>query len=90
MASDPAHQLRAALDAAVQRLIERLQTDPDWERRGLELREYLQNDETLGRYVQDLWTSLRERLQKDLADDDSGNLPQGGRHGAMAGHGAGG
>ncbi|WP_160016471.1 DUF445 family protein, partial [Raoultella sp. 18109] len=36
VASDPSHQLRTALDAAVQRLIERLQTDPEWERRGLE------------------------------------------------------
>ena len=71
VASDPSHQLRTALDAAVQRLIERLQTDPEWERRGLELREYLQNDETLGRYVQELWTSLRERLQKDLSDENS-------------------
>lgn len=71
VASDPSHQLRSALDAAVQRLIERLQSDPEWERRGLELREYLQNDETLGRYVQDLWTSLRERLQKDLSDENS-------------------
>ncbi|SFD79461.1 DUF445 domain-containing protein [Paracidovorax konjaci] len=71
VASDPDHQLRTALDAAVQRLIVRLQTDPEWERRGLELREYLQNDETLGRYVQDLWTNLRERLQDDLANEDS-------------------
>ncbi|MDA8522739.1 DUF445 domain-containing protein [Acidovorax sp. NCPPB 4044] len=71
VASDPDHQLRTTLDAAVQRLIVRLQTDPEWERRGLELREYLQNDETLGRYVQDLWTNLRERLQDDLANENS-------------------
>ncbi|WCM93705.1 DUF445 domain-containing protein [Acidovorax sp. NCPPB 2350] len=71
VASDPSHQLRGTLDTAVQRLVARLQTDPEWERRGHELREYLQNDDTLGRYVQELWTGLRERLQKDLADEDS-------------------
>lgn len=71
VAEDPQHELREALDGAVQRLIARLQTDPDWARRGEEVRSYLQNDEVLGRYVRDLWQGLRERLRADLADEDS-------------------
>lgn len=71
MAEDPAHELRGALDAALQRLIARLQDDPDWLRRGEEVRAYLQNDAVLARYVHDLWAGLRERLRADLADEDS-------------------
>ncbi|GKT24288.1 DUF445 domain-containing protein [Acidovorax sp. SUPP3334] len=71
VAGNPTHQLRGTLDGAVQRLVERLQSDPEWAERGMAIRDYLQNDATLGRYVQTLWTSLRERLQRDLADEES-------------------
>ena len=71
VAEDPQHELREALDGAVQRLIARLQTDPDWARRGDEVRGYLQNDEVLGRYVRDLWSDLRQKLRDDLMNEDS-------------------
>ena len=71
VAEDPRHELRDALDSAVQRLITRLQTDPDWARRGEEVRSYLQNDEVLGRYVRDLWEDLRQKLREDLGNEDS-------------------
>lgn len=71
VAEDSQHELRDALDAGVQRLITRLQTDPDWARRGEEVRAYLQNDELLGRYVRELWADLRARLRADLANEDS-------------------
>ncbi len=71
IAEDPRHELREALDGAVARLIARLQQDPEWARRGEEMRGYLQNDELLGEYVQGLWQQLRQRLQADLADEDS-------------------
>ena len=71
VADDPRHELRDALDAGVQRLIARLQTDPDWARRGEEVRAYLQNDELLGRYVSGLWADMRTRLRADLANEDS-------------------
>ena len=56
---------------AVQRLVARLQTDPDWQRRGEEIRTYLQTDATLGRYVQELWQGMRAALQRDLDDPGS-------------------
>ncbi len=71
VAKDPQHQLRDTLDATVQRLVQRLQSDPDWGRRGEEIRLYLLNDQTLGAYVQELWGSLRASLQRDLHDESS-------------------
>ncbi|AEB82873.1 DUF445 domain-containing protein [Alicycliphilus denitrificans] len=71
VADDPRHELREALDGALARLAERLQNDPDWARRGEELRAWLQNDEALGRYVRDLWAGLRRSLREDLAREDS-------------------
>ena len=59
------------MERALARLAERLQNDPDWARRGEELRAWLQNDEALGRYVRDLWAGLRRSLREDLAREDS-------------------
>lgn len=71
VAEDPRHELRQAMDGAIARLIERLQSDPDWLRRGEEVRDFLQNDARLAEYVGELWTELRHKLRADLADDDS-------------------
>jgi hypothetical protein len=71
VAQNPQHQLREQFDAAVQRMVLRLQTDPDWARKGEEIRRYLQTNATLGRYVQDLWQGMRAALQRDLADEHS-------------------
>jgi uncharacterized membrane-anchored protein YjiN (DUF445 family) len=71
VAEDPQHELREALDGALQRLAARLQDDPEWTRRGEELRDYLQNDEVLGRYVSGLWADLRGKLRADLDNPDS-------------------
>lgn len=71
IAHNPEHRVREALDAAVARLIERLQTDPDFADRAEQLRHYLLHDEKLAGYLQALWTQLRQRLQADLADEHS-------------------
>ncbi|MCZ8093290.1 MAG: DUF445 domain-containing protein [Acidovorax sp.] len=71
VAANPQHALRAQFDAAVQRFIERLRTDPDWARKGEEIRTWLQTDATVAGYVQTLWQDLRGALQRDLADTDS-------------------
>jgi len=71
VAEDPQHELRQAMDGAIARLIERLRSDPDWLRRGEEVRGFLQNDERLAGYVGELWIDLRRKLRADLADDDS-------------------
>ena len=71
VAHNPQHQLREQFDLAVQRLALRLQTDPQWARKGEEIRRYLQTNATLGRYVRDLWQGMRAALQRDLADEHS-------------------
>ncbi|KQO35880.1 hypothetical protein ASF19_22590 [Acidovorax sp. Leaf84] len=71
VADNPQHALRAQFDAAVQRFIERLRSDPDWVRKGEEIRTYLQTDATVAGYVQTLWQDLRGALRRDLADADS-------------------
>ncbi len=71
VAANPQHALRAQFDGALQRFIERLRTDPDWLRKGEEIRTYLQTDPMVGGYVQTLWLDLRHALQRDLAAPDS-------------------
>jgi epoxyqueuosine reductase len=71
IARNPEHQLRDALDEALARLITRLQSDPEWERKGEEIRRYLQTDPTVGAYAESLWAGLRARLQRELADEQS-------------------
>lgn len=71
IAEDPRHELREALDSAVARLIEQLKSDPEWARRGEQVRGYLQDDALLGQYVGQLWNDLRRRLREDLADENS-------------------
>src|SRR3989344_5326744 len=71
VAANPQHALRAQFDAAVQRFIERLRSDPEWERKGEEIRTWLQTDATVAGYVQTLWLDLRGALQRDLADANS-------------------
>lgn len=71
IAHNPEHRVREALDAAVARLIERLQTDTGFAAQAEQLRHYLLHDEKLAGYLQALWTQLRQRLQADLADEHS-------------------
>lgn len=71
MAGNPQHELREQFDAAVRRMVERLKTDPDWTRRGEEIRTYLLTDATVAEYVHTMWRDLRASLQRDLADGDS-------------------
>lgn len=85
VAANPQHALRAQFDGALQRFIERLRTDPDWLRKGEEIRTYLQTDPMVGGYVQTLWLDLRHALQRDLADPDSVLARQGRKLGVWLG-----
>lgn len=71
VAANPRHVLRAQFDAAVQRFVRRLQTDPAWARKAAEIRDYLRGDPAVGRYVQELWQGARAALLRDLAQPDS-------------------
>ncbi len=85
VAANPQHALRSQFDTVVQRFIERLRTDPDWARKGEQIRAYLQTDRMVGGYVQTLWLDLRHALQRDLADTDSVLARQVGKLGVWLG-----
>ncbi|TAM39357.1 MAG: DUF445 domain-containing protein, partial [Burkholderiaceae bacterium] len=72
VARNPRHQLREKFDDAVRQLIDKLRNDPDFARKGEEIRHYLQHDAALGHYVQELWQGMRAALQRDLANEKSG------------------
>ncbi|UVS87486.1 DUF445 family protein [Burkholderia glumae] len=68
---DPDHQLRRSFDAAAERLVERLKTDPRFLEKGEELNRYLRDGEAFTGYVAELWAQLRDWLKADLARQDS-------------------
>lgn len=71
IAHNPQHRVREAFDDAVQRLVLRLQNDPDYAQRAEQVRHYLLHDEKLAAYLRDLWSRLRQRLAADLANPKS-------------------
>jgi len=68
---DGTHELRQGFNRAVQRLIERLRTDPEMQLKAEEIKTYLKQDETLNSYISQLWGDLRSWLKQDLDKDDS-------------------
>jgi uncharacterized membrane-anchored protein YjiN (DUF445 family) len=64
---DPAHPWRAELRAAVEDLIERLATDPDYLARGEALKARLLADPELPRRLEALWVAAGQRLGADPA-----------------------
>lgn len=71
IAHSPKHLLRAKFDSAVQTFVQRFKTDAAFIRKGEEIKLYLQNDEKLGAYVQQMWIAAREWLRNDLSRNDS-------------------
>ncbi len=71
VALDQGHELRLGFNRAVQRLIEKLKTDPAIAERAEVIKNWLKEDESLNRYIGELWQDLRNWLKADLASDDS-------------------
>ncbi|MDI9220574.1 DUF445 domain-containing protein [Pantoea sp. EA-12] len=71
VALDQGHELRLGFNRAVQRLIEKLKTDPEMAERAEVIKNWLKEDESLNRYIGELWQDLRNWLKADLASDDS-------------------
>ena len=71
MAAEPAHPLRLRFDAYMTGFVERLKTDPEFQRRGEALRADLQAHPALGDYLHGLWSELLAWLHDDLAKSDS-------------------
>jgi len=71
MAGDPAHSLRLRFDAFMAEFVERLKTDPEFQRRGEAIRADLQAHPALGDYLHGLWNEVLVWLHDDLVKSDS-------------------
>ncbi|NIE71928.1 DUF445 domain-containing protein [Pantoea sp. Acro-807] len=71
VARDQGHELRLGFNRAVQRLIDRLKSDPEMAARAESVKQWLKEDESLNRYIGELWQDLRAWLKRDLSSDDS-------------------
>ena len=71
VARDQGHEFRLGFNRAVQRLIERLKSDPEMAERAETLKHWLKEDESFNRYIGELWQDLRRWLKSDLNSDDS-------------------
>ena len=63
---DPLHELRGRFDNAVQKFIHRLKHDPDFHRKGEEIKHKLLDDPALNDYLHELWGDLKRWLRDDL------------------------
>ncbi|MDF7647194.1 DUF445 domain-containing protein [Erwiniaceae bacterium L1_54_3] len=71
VAINQGHELRLGFDRAVQRLIQKLKTDPEMAERAEVIKSWLKEDESLNRYIGELWQDLRSWLKTDLNSEDS-------------------
>ncbi|WP_215787166.1 DUF445 domain-containing protein [Pantoea dispersa] len=71
VARDQGHEFRLGFNRAVQRLIERLKSDPEMAERAETIKHWLKEDESFNRYIGQLWQDLRRWLKSDLNSDDS-------------------
>ncbi|GAA4337423.1 DUF445 domain-containing protein [Variovorax defluvii] len=72
MAGDPAHPMRLRFDAFVREFVDRLKTDPEFQRRGEAIRAELQAHPAIADYLHGLWSEVLAWLNKDLASSESG------------------
>jgi uncharacterized membrane-anchored protein YjiN (DUF445 family) len=71
IAADHDHKLRLKFDDMVQRFLVRLETDPAFIARGEEFKRYLRDGDTFNTYLKDLWGSVRDWIQADIASGQS-------------------
>lgn len=69
--NDPRHSLRVAFDEHVAQLVARLKTDPLMREKADAIKDYLLNDDDLGRYAAQLWRSLSAWIHRNVESEDS-------------------
>jgi uncharacterized membrane-anchored protein YjiN (DUF445 family) len=69
--TDPKHSLRVAFDQHVAQLIERLKTDPRMRQKAAQIKDYLLNDDDLGRYAAQIWGTVAAWLHRNVESEDS-------------------
>ena len=71
VALDQGHELRLGFNRAVDKLIVKLQNDPEMAERAEEIKGWLKEDVSFNRYIGELWNDMRNWLKADLSSDDS-------------------
>lgn len=71
VALDQGHELRLCFNRAVDKLIVKLQNDPEMAERAEEIKGWLKEDASFNRYIGELWNDMRNWLKADLTSDDS-------------------
>lgn len=71
VALDQGHELRLGFNRAVDKLIIKLQNDPEMAERAEEIKGWLKEDASFNRYIGELWNDMRNWLKADLSSDDS-------------------
>ncbi|ADO11850.1 Uncharacterized protein yjiN [Pantoea vagans C9-1] len=71
VALDQGHELRLGFNRAVDKLIVKLQTDPEMTERAEEIKGWLKEDASFNRYIGELWNDMRNWLKADLSSEDS-------------------
>jgi len=69
--TDPHHGLRVAFDAHVEDLVARLKTDPVMRQKAEQIKDYLLNDDDLGRYASQLWRTMSAWIHRNVESEDS-------------------
>jgi uncharacterized membrane-anchored protein YjiN (DUF445 family) len=69
--ADPTHEVRAQFDTWVASLTERLQSSPEFQERGEELKRELLDHPELRTWSTSLWCDLKDTLRSQAADADS-------------------
>lgn len=68
---DPEHELRKNFDQFTNDFVARLKSDPEFQQKGEEIKQYLIGDDTLNTYIKSLWDELKAWLKKDLHSEQS-------------------
>lgn len=68
---DPEHQLRKNFDEFTNDFVARLKSDPEFQQKGEEIKQYLIGDDTLNTYIKAMWDELKGWLKKDLHSEQS-------------------
>jgi uncharacterized membrane-anchored protein YjiN (DUF445 family) len=71
ISSDPGHEIRRKFDVAMEEFIAKLKSSPEYRAKVEGLREELLGNPAVSRYLESVWTDVKESVLRDLADPGS-------------------
>jgi uncharacterized membrane-anchored protein YjiN (DUF445 family) len=71
ISSDPVHTARKKFDAVMEEFIANLKTSPQYRAKMEEIREEVLGNPAAARYLENIWTDIKESILRDLTDPGS-------------------